>query len=168
MQYEVRPEDKLAVVKALAADGGVLMVRAPYLPYKPHATPGATYAPQIPFNRGRSPNAISSHNPHSPQLCLVTLIQDPCSLIRNPVGAKPAEGWCVQVGEGINDAPALAAATVGVVVADCASATSQEVADVLLLGSSAGVSNLPFLTYKVTFTNPRQRRDDSKPDSLVL
>ena len=82
VQYEVRPEHKLAVVKAAAAAGGVLMV-----------------------------------------------------------------------GEGINDAPALAAATVGVVVADCASATSLQVADVLLLGAAAGVSNLPFLTYKV---NPPQ------------
>jgi cation transport ATPase len=26
LQYELRPEDKLAVVKAQAADGGVLMV----------------------------------------------------------------------------------------------------------------------------------------------
>lgn len=56
VQYEVRPEDKLAVVKAQAADGGVLMVRSPHN-HISH-TGVCINAPPTRFNRGRSPHAI--------------------------------------------------------------------------------------------------------------
>lgn len=74
--------------------------------------------------------------------------EDKLNRIKNLSRQSGKDSSCglIMVGDGINDAPALAAATVGIVLARYASATAVAVADVLLLQDN--IDGVPFVIAK--------------------
>ncbi|KAG7571873.1 P-type ATPase [Arabidopsis suecica] len=71
--------------------------------------------------------------------------EDKLNHVKN-ISTYSGGGGLIMVGEGINDGPALAAATVGIVLAQRASASALSVADVLLLQDN--ITGVPFCIAK--------------------
>lgn len=90
--------------------------------------------------------------------------EDKLNHVKN--ASRDTGGGLIMVGDGINDAPALAAATVGIVLAQRASATAIAVADVLLLQDN--ISGIPFCIAKARQTTSLVKQSVALALSCIL